>query len=215
LLISHCYELLHTGYFEEALQFARRIIALDPLHREGYIKAGGALRALGRYKEARDLYQNGIELGLPKLIGDIASVHFLSGEFELAIAADEDFLEIIGADPGLARELVDGALNQETGKKFLDEFKNRRDAEGLFPYGNSVYLYFGYIDEFWEIAKSMESDTLGPWKGGFELRMSGTVSGIQEFRSHPYYITQEKIDLWDKRGAPDTCSKSSGQWVCN
>jgi len=53
----------------------------------------------------------------------------LSGEFELAIAAEEDFLEMIGRDPGQARILVDGAMNPESGKKYLDEYINRLIAE--------------------------------------------------------------------------------------
>jgi TolB-like protein len=217
LLNSHVWGLSYTGYFEDALQIARRITSLEPLRFDGYFHAASALIALGRRKEARDIFHKGIEMGWPHLIVEIAWDHFLSGEFELAIAPYEEFLEIIGEDPGLARKLVDGATNPETGKKYLDEFII---AEEEYPswataYSYRWYLPFGYIDEFWEIAKAMETDTLGPWKGGFELRWHGTVSGVQEFRSHPYYITQEKIDLWDLRGAPDTCSKSSGQWVCN
>jgi len=129
LLIIHCWDLMYTGYFEDALQITRRINSLDPLNRSGYVYAGQALAALGRRKEARDMYHRGIELRWPHLIGDIAWDHFKSGEFELAIAAEEDFLEMIGKDPGLARQLVDGAMNPETGKKYLDEFINRLIAE--------------------------------------------------------------------------------------
>ena len=165
------------------------------------------------------MFYKGIELRWPLLIGDIAWDHFMSGEFELGIAAQEDFVELNGADPAEIRQNVDGATHPETGKKYLDELINRWIAESENPTENHwpyrMYLLFGYVDDYWEIVKDMETDTLGPWKGGFDLRWRGTVSGGQKFRSHPYYITPEKIELWDFRGAPDTCSKSSGQWVCN
>jgi len=219
LLLNHCSDLLETGYFQDALQIARRVVSLDPLNRSGYYYSGNALSAMGRRQESIGMYQQGIDAGWPNLIGDLSWQYYLSGDFERAIAADEKFWEVIGGDPGQVRELVDGALDTEDGKEFLDEYIDRWVAERegtTWQWGAYTwYLVFGYIDEYWEIAKEFETDTMGPWRGGYELRFSGTTSGIPEYRSHRYYITQETIELWDKRGAPDTCSKSSGQWVCN
>jgi hypothetical protein len=46
----------------------------------------------------------------------------------------------------------------------------------------------------------------------------GIVFPANGFRSHPGFLRYAKAsglaDFWDEHGAPDFCSKESGQWVC-
>jgi TolB-like protein len=219
LLGVYRWDLMQTGYFDEALQISYRIAAIDPLNlEEGYDYAIQNLLALGRFAEAKAIAENTFDKFPARKEYWLFWIHLLKQEFEQAISSYEVLLTHEGKSPSWARVLVDGATDPNHGKAFLDQFVQQEQAEAESRFEELLaydwYLAFGYIDEHWEIAKQMETDTLGPWKRGYELRQTGALRGGKAFRSHRYYITQEKIELWESRGAPDTCRQEAGEWIC-
>ena len=86
--------------------------------------------------------------------------------------------------------------------------------ETVVPYdlGN-----FGHADRFYEII-SQEEIGETRWTIVSEYLMQ-----VHEYRpiglaKHPGYLeVAEKlgyVDVWEKRGPPDHCSKDTGEWVC-
>jgi TolB-like protein len=218
LLGVYIWDLKQTGYFEEALQIANRMMAIEPLFADGYDHAMSILWALGRLDEAKSFAESRMANYPWNKSYYLARIYAREQQFDLAIEHMESWFGFEGRDPELAKILVNGFLESNDGKLFLDRFVSQEIAAAATPYDRLLaytwYLFFGFIDEYWEIAKGMENDTLGPWRRGYELVHEGTLQGGTAFRSHPYFITPEKIELWESRGAPDTCSKETGEWVC-
>jgi hypothetical protein len=80
-----------------------------------------------------------------------------------------------------------------------------------------LYLAFGYLDEY--VALVDRFNLPGPvWSDGEDMESFGMTYRQSGFIAHPSYIARAKAsgmtELWDKRGAPDHCSKESGDWVC-
>ena len=50
------------------------------------------------------------------------------------------------------------------------------------------------------------------------LIVNGQMDRISGFTAHPLYLEVARqasiIELWEERGPPDFCEKTSGQWVC-
>ena len=79
-----------------------------------------------------------------------------------------------------------------------------------------TYLYFGFLDRFYEqIYATGPTDTT--WGGGLYLWV-GNVFRQQGFVAHPRYLEITKllgiIDTWEQRGPPDFCKKVDSQWTC-
>ena len=218
LLFIFYWDLMYNGYFEEALQLARRRHALEPLSGDALNSVGEALRANGRREEARRTFRESANHGNEYGLFNIAWDHFHAGEYESAIVAEEKAIAASGGDPAGFREIMESITESASGKANLDAYVSDLVDATTNPVwkinAHNWYMVFGYVDEFWEIIDTYRSDTRGPWKWGYELRYDGNVWAGSEFRTHPKYITQEFIDLWDHRGPPDFCNKDSGEWVC-
>ena len=78
------------------------------------------------------------------------------------------------------------------------------------------YLPFGFLDRYFEIMRDRDLDS--PWTDADDFVYSGTIYRRTGFTAHPKYLEVVEslgiVEVWDKRGPPDFCSKSSGQWVC-
>jgi TolB-like protein len=85
VLNSLAYDLTQSGYFEEALVYARREIELDPLSAQGSARVANALSALGRREEAHEHWRKGYELGNVESLSFAAVDLLASGEYEAAI----------------------------------------------------------------------------------------------------------------------------------
>ena len=98
-----------------------------------------------------------------------------------------------------ATSFIRAMRDPESGKATLDAWVARQeesarimsDARGAYD----LYLAFAYLDEFAALVDKF--NVPGPvWTDGEDMVSFGMT------------------DLWDARGAPDHCSKESGDWVC-
>ena len=223
LLTIATYDLITTGYFSEALALARRHIELDPLSTRGWDHLGKAYAALGQHALARESWEKSIELGDPY----VTSIYLLAdllitGEVDSAIAFFEANARKIGFERDEVRPFVTLALDENTGLEYLGNWIDTRIAgarnyeEQYSPY--YWYLYFGYLDEYWQIIEARAEPSAATWDGTGDLEHTGRYHSASGFAAHPAYIPHvehlKMTALWDSRGKPDTCSKASDRWVC-
>ena len=78
------------------------------------------------------------------------------------------------------------------------------------------YLYFGYLDRYFEIIFDIALDST--WDDALIPVWSGTVLRPTGFTAHPKYLEVAEangfVELWEQRGPPDFCEKVDDQWVC-
>ena len=216
------YDLIIGGYFEESARLGQRIIDLEPIASLGYWRKGDALMAAGRRSEAIANYERAVALGDYIFAGFLGADYIIHGDDDKAIHWYEKYFEAFGVDPATARPFIENVRDSETGKAFLDQWVQSELAsasnfdEGREPY--FWYLYFGYVDDFWLGLETLEGDKPRGWTNADTLEQVGTVFRHTGFTSHPKYLPRAKatslVDLWDKRGPPDHCSKASGEWIC-
>jgi tetratricopeptide (TPR) repeat protein len=210
--------LLAAGYFRESLAIIDRMVAVDPLSAIPHFNRGQVLSALGLREEARDAFTRSAELGISGSWGAIAMDYLVAGEYESAIEFEEKHREALGEDPAQVRIEIERILDPESGKQYLDSFVQNRVRLISNPvaaaYEYQWYQAFGYIDDFWAKIEELQAASESNWSSGDDLVVAGLVWPQTGFRRHPSYVTQGKIDLWEKRGAPDTCSKIDGDWTC-
>ncbi len=146
----------------------------------------------------------------------------IHGDDERAIYWYEKFPFLIGPDSGDVRPFIESARDPETGKAFLDQWieskltsaSNLNERRGPYFW----YLAFGHLDDYWRGLEALGGDPAPGWSDSDTLEQSGMVFRSSGFARHPKYLPSSKassvIDLWEKRGPPDHCSKASGEWVC-
>ena len=192
-------------------------------------------RLLARLKSLSEDFQQGaidadaflarasIELGDPY----VTSIYLLAdllitGEVDSAIAFFEANARKIGFERDEVRPFVTLALDENTGLEYLGNWIDTRIAgarnyeEQYSPY--YWYLYFGYLDEYWQIIEARAEPSAATWDGTGDLEHTGRYHSASGFAAHPAYIPHvehlKMTALWDSRGKPDTCSKASDRWVC-
>jgi TolB-like protein/Flp pilus assembly protein TadD len=218
------WDLLQVGYFQEALRFAERYADRDPLLPAANYWLANALYAVGRTTEADAAWELAAQLGhnLAKWLVGIANL--FEKRDDIFIAQLEAWLQENGyPDSSWVRELVTGARDPATGQAYLDRripqivaSVQAEHAPGLQGILTDWYLYFGYLDRYFEIIFDIALDST--WDDALGPVWSGTVLRPTGFTAHPKYLAVAEytglIELWDQRGAPDFCEKVGGDWVC-
>lgn len=111
-----------------------------------------------------------------------------------------------------------------TGKPYLDrtiprvlELMEPEQAELWQHYLNGLYLYFDFIDRYYDILLAHRPD-YAEWSQGMYYLWEGTLARDRGFFAHPKYLEVAEqmgfAEVWERRGPPDFCEKRSGQWVC-
>jgi len=217
------YDLITAGYFTESLALARRYVEIDPLSRQGWSYLGKAYIALGQRDLARESWERSIALGGSYLVSIYRVADLLmAGELGAAIPYFEANAAKIGFATEEVRPFVAAALDEDTGIDFLSKWIDSKIAdarnyeEQYAPY--YWYLYFGYLDEFWRVIQAMDDESPSTWDDTGNMEHTGRVNRSSGFASHPAYIPfvmrSGLTALWESRGDPDTCRKTSGEWVC-
>ncbi|NIS91349.1 MAG: hypothetical protein GTN98_14995 [Woeseiaceae bacterium] len=218
------WDMINVGYFDESVRLAQRIIDLEPLSPLGYWRKADALLAMGRRSEAQTHLERAIDLGNNFFagLGLLGAAFLTQGEDEVAIDWYEKFYSAIGRDPAEVRPLIENVRDPATGKAFLDQWIEAEVAnasnvdEQRAPY--NWYLYFGYLDDYWLALESLAGGNVPGWTNADLLEHEGMIFRRLGYAKHPKYVPWAKassiVDLWDKRGPPDHCSKASGEWVC-
>lgn len=208
---------LQTGYFQKSLEYAQKIIELEPLSNLGYDLVGYALSALGKRDEARAAWEESVARGGIEMQRLITIDHLVAGEIEAAISSREKWFVANGWDPADVRSMMESAADPETGKAYLDQWisEQQANADSIGEYGiYTWYLAFGHIDEVIRIIDEdiASADTI--WVNSEQVSIMGIIFRNTGYISHPNFVEQNLIDLWEQRGAPDICSKIDSMWTC-
>ncbi|MDH4071805.1 MAG: hypothetical protein OEV41_01725, partial [Gammaproteobacteria bacterium] len=217
------YDLVATGYFDDAIRIAELTIEVEPLSVVGYWRMGEALMAAGRAAEARANWRHAADVfDAPQVTGWLASDALIEGNDDDAVRWLEKNLSAIGRDPAAAAPFINGVRDPDGGKAYLDDWvttavANAADLdERRLAY--SWYLPFGYVDDYWDAIDTLSDGVVQGWTNADVLEQTGMVMRRTGFARHPEYLRRSKElglpDLWDLRGAPDHCTKASGDWVC-
>jgi len=218
------WDLLQVGYFQEALRFAERYADRDPLLPAANYWLANALYAVGRTAEADAAWELAAQRGHNLAKAFIGIANSLEKRDDITIGLTEAWLQENGyPDSSWVRELVTGGRDPATGQAYLDRripqivasvrAEHASELQGILA---NWYLYFAYLDRYFEIIfdialDSTWDDALGPVWLGTVLRPTG-------FTAHPKYLDVAEytglIELWEQRGAPDFCDKVDDQWVC-
>ncbi len=216
------YDLVTAGYAREAVRVADRLVEQDPLSASAHWRRAHALIAAGRPEDARAGLARSAELGNPVALLDLTRIETIAGNDPSAISWLEKFFSATDRNPEQAGSLFASFRDPDRGKKNLDAWiaESITNAEIL---GQRIgaygwYLAFGYMDDFWAALDELRGDRKG-WSDGDLLEYLGQVYARSGFRRHPRYVEHARettlTDLWDRRGAPDHCSKHSDVWTCD
>jgi hypothetical protein len=212
---------LQTGYFEESLEYAKRIVEIEPLSPLGYLRIGYARSAMGRREGARQAWVRSDELGGAEGQVMITLDYLSAGEFEAAISSPDHVFAAGVLAVSNPRKFIDGAVDPDTGKAFLHRWLNDAAAEAAIAGDNITahsvygwYVVFRYLDEAWRVIEENQAAAVTTWIESEGLKFIGIVYPATGFTSHPKFIEPILTELWDKRGPPDICSKVDGQWRC-
>ena len=227
ILEAFTFLLTEFGYLQEALTVAERYVELDPLAELANYHLPLTLYAVGRTKDAvaalEFANQSDFEPHLYRWA--IEGVNLVENRDETTIAHVESWLRQHDyPDPTWFRELVTGARDPATGQAYLDRripeiVAAMAEVDGIDWHRGltSLYLYFGYLDRYYELVLATDpvDTTWHPagahlWRSAIFRRLGSTA--------HPKYLEFAKlmgvVDIWEQRGPPDFCEKVNDQWVC-
>jgi tetratricopeptide (TPR) repeat protein len=218
------WDLLLAGYFREGSGFAERWLELEPLSPAAHYAVFQALFALGRESEAIRSLELSIQLGNEEGNWDLGVIHLRDKQYEIGITHIEAFLQQDRLATDWVRELVGGASDPETGQAYLDRripeivASVPKENANLLQMGLATwYLYFGFLDRFFERIHEIDS-SLSAWNNAEISILAGTITRRSGFTADPRYLEIAErgglFEAWEQRGPPDFCEKLGGQWVC-
>jgi tetratricopeptide (TPR) repeat protein len=222
------WNLMITGYFQEALGILERVVESNPLSPSIQSRLADALQAVGRRDESLAPLKLADQFGSETAKRELFHFYLEDERDEIAITHLEAALkEDEGGMPkGWVRDLIAGARNPATGQAHLD----RRIPEIVASMPDDrayemrvtlirLYLSLGFLDRYYELVDDLGGTTSG-WNDAEIFVYPGTIKRLSGFTAHPRYLdvaekqTYGAVSLWEKRGPPDHCKKLDGQWVC-
>jgi TolB-like protein len=227
ILEGFTFLLTEFGYLQEAVAVAEQYLVLDPLAELANYHWPLTLYAFGRTEEAVAAleFANHSDFAPHLYRWAIEGVNLVENRTEITNAHLESWLNLNDyPNPTWFRELVSGARDPVTGQAYLDSripqiVSDLRKVDD-FDWHNgliSLYLYFGYLDRYYELVLATDpvDTTWHPagahlWRSAIFRRLGSTA--------HPKYVEFAEmmgvIDIWEKRGPPDFCEKVDRRWDC-
>jgi TolB-like protein len=218
------FDLIEAGYLQEAVPYAERQYALDPLSPFAKIRYYSALVAAGRQDEVTRLMAN--DMSMPDGFRMLqAELLLFEGQFDRATYWYERAWKYFFTDTTWVKDAIENGLDPDGGQEYLDTFiaeqlsslaeDQRFDAWRLMV---NWYPVFGHLDRYYEIIESLDL-TSSTWTDADWLVYVATFQRNHTgFTTHPKYLQVAAsiglIELWDQRGAPDFCRKENGAWAC-
>jgi TolB-like protein len=218
------WDLLATGYHQEALHLAERYVDIDPLSQLANYRLYETLYAVGRTSEAVAALKLADQLGADFAEWRIGEANLVEKRDETAIAHFESQLQQYDVESAWVRELVAGARDPASGQAYLDRRIPQivasmpdEDARSWQLTLANWYLLFGFPDRQFELILATDLTPL-TWSDAEVSIHYGSIYRRLGFTAHPKYLeVAEALDfigLWEQRGPPDYCEKAGGQWVC-
>jgi TolB-like protein len=219
------YYLSYGGYFREALQVAERLVERDPLSPNALLQVGFLLFYDGERKAAAyAAMELADELDSKYSTATLSFFHWEDGRYETSLAYWEAAYQERGLPSDWIKDLHAGASDPATGQAHLDrripEIVASVPEERAFEVQTALdgsYLTYGFLDRYFQIIfERGGSDLL--FSDAEALIANGQFDRSSGFTTHPRYLEMARkasfIDLWEKRGPPDFCEKSTGEWLC-
>ncbi len=224
-LVILVFNLIETGYLQEALGVAERFVDLEPLSRGANGRLFETLYAVGRTSEAVEALEVADHLGSSGANWDFGIVNLVDKQDEIAITHFEAWLKQNDyPNSTWVRELVTGARDPATGQAYLDrripQIIASMPEENVYEMQELLtrwYLFFGFLDRYFEQILATDL-TDSRWTDAQNFVFDGTRYRRSGFTAHPKYLEVAEatgiVDVWEKRGPPDFCEKVDGEWVC-
>lgn len=225
VLDTYGYDLGVSGYFAEAEKMHKEVLARDPLSANAWWRLAEVLMGQGRIDEAKQAAQkaNGLnpmggwDAGLQTLVMQALS----SGDDPEAIRLMNTMFDPEYFLSPSAEAFVAAMRDPENGRASLREWVEYRIANDPMVIdailARSYYLTFGYLDLYTEALDSYGQPGIG-WSDAEVLESYGIFFSAAGYRATQHFLDRAKATglfaLWDHRGAPDFCSKETGDWVC-
>ena len=227
ILEPYVLALTEYGYLEEALRMAERYVELDPLSLIANTYWSASLYAIGRTEDAIAAleYVGRSTIESNASTWTIDGIYLAESQDEAAIRRFESYMNHDDdPDSNWIRELVTAARDTASGQTYLDRVipqivksMPENDALDWQDRLTSFYLYFGFLDRYFEIilaskpiATTWHTAGIHIWRGHI-YRRSG-------FTAHPKYLELVELlgilEIWEQRGPPDFCEKIDDDWVC-
>ncbi|MDX1404981.1 MAG: hypothetical protein R3192_10595 [Woeseiaceae bacterium] len=225
ILDSLLYDLFVSGYLNEALTIAMRLVELDPLSPVANGRLPTALFAVGRTDEAFAALQIFDQLDPGFTHWFVGETYLAFGQEDAAISSFRVSLSQGGvADSEWVPELIRHGRDPHTGQAYLD--RRIPQIVATIPQDFHVdlqhdlmnwYLYFGHLERYFDLIFEQEPSARN-WAKVGDFLASGVAYRHLGFIRHPRYLDVARaigmIDVWDQRGPPDFCRKTDGKWIC-
>lgn len=227
LIEANVFLLSVTGYLDEALRYARRLVDVDPLSRQARFNWAMCLYAVGRSDDARAALHgfDWSDVGPDIYKWMVEGINFMEARDEVAIDSFEQYLQQNRyPDSSWFRKLVTEARDPARGVSALDEGIPRIVASmaNQDPFNwqdglSSLYLYLGFSDRFLDLVLEKDFDATSWFAETNQIWQANTVrrTGITASPAYLELMRRANVtDVWEQRGPPDFCEKLDGQWVC-
>ena len=188
------WDLLILGYLQEALGYAERSVALDPLSPAANYRLFETLYAVGRTSEAVAALVLVIQHGDDFEERSIGEVNLVEMRDEIAVAHFESFLQRYYDDSSWVRQLMTGARDPASGQAYLDRRippivasmpeEEQHDWQLTL---NRWYLFFGFLDRYFEFIFATDLSN-ATWTDSEVLIHDGTMYRRLGFTAHPKYL---------------------------
>ena len=217
-------DLMTAGYFSESLRLARHTVERDPLAANAQLNLHFALYASGHKNESLSSLELADELGSIFSKVALAFFHHNEQHYELSIGYFETYLRERELPDDWVRSFRVSASDPVTGQAYLDrripELLASVPEERAFEFEQMLYgsyLNNGFLDRYFELIFEL-GVSAHAWGDTETLIANAVLDRDSGFTAHPKFLeVAEKMaffELWDHRGPPDFCEKTSGKWVC-
>ena len=218
------WDLAFFGYFHEALQIAEHTVRRDPLSPNAQLNLFNTLYTTGRRTDSLAALELADELGSIYAKMTLSFIHHRERNYELSIEYIEAHLRERGLPHGWVRSLHVGASDPATGQAHLDrripEIMESVPGERAYEmqlFLDGSYLTYGFLDRYFELIIEYESSSPF-WGDAITLISNGIFDRDSGFTAHSRFLEVAEgmgfVELWETRGPPDFCGKTSGEWVC-
>ena len=224
ILDSLFFTLMISGYLEEALEIAQRLVELDPLSQVANGRLPTILFAIGRTEEGFAALEVFDQLDRDEHHWFVGDANLAFGRDDVAIASLQQTLTEGKAPTSWVPDLVSIGRQSGSGEAYLDqripEILETIPEDFDFDVGVELetwYLYFGYVDRYYDMLMGL-APSPRTWGNVGDYLASGIAYPHLGFTRDPQYLQIAEaiglIDVWEHRGAPDHCNKIDSVWQC-
>ena len=217
--------LLIGGYADAAMPYIDKMIEIEPLMAQPYMRRGDALALQGNLEEALAAWRIAAARGNAGAYANAIQLLVFNGRDDDAIEFAQSYKIDFPAMPSDLSDFLPKARDPKTGASYLDSFVERLRVENgiIMTQVHAImwYLAFDRPADYWNAMRDLDGGGV-EWRRGWSdadnLAYGAAIIRSSGFYSSPEYLSyavaQSLVDLWERRGPPDHCQKTDGKWSC-